>query len=816
MSVTAEEIQAGLPELEEDEFATPTPEDELAMLRMHGDELAQLQAASDARAQFLDDPANEFGRGMTLGVSNMVGVPVDAVNGILNAVGIEMDAPLGSSDSIQAVFDELGGAPEGLPGEPSTVLEGAGEGIGAAAVITPAILAPYIEMAMDPNFEMRQQQETVRFKGTVDAPIPRGKAARAAFLLRQLGQNIAKTAVEHPKAFIASELAGSAAAGAAMEFAQQEGAGPGGQTAAGVTAGIVAGANPLAIPRMVRNAWRWGMKNFNPWRKAGAEPRAAEQIQIRAEDPEAAAQAALDAPEGVTGARASGEERLMAQEARVHADDAELDKMIREDLESAIERADGELRGLYDTPRGKEAWEQAVFQRIAPEGVEVPAGTSEEMLDFVKKSFKPLYEQFKGYKIMPNMFGARTTSLETMIKNVPQTTRIQTSEATREAVTRRLNALYQGLKRRVKPNEDGVPVADFTDYQKFRSQLRQEARSAMRRGDDESANLYRIAEEKVNAVLHSQLGGAGGPDVLADLRKIDSNYRNFKLIDEAIFRRSGTDVGLTPEGLMMQLKVSASSTGSYRSGAMLELRNMAAVGKPIEGMIKEPAQIRRLAARLGADDLDELQRDAFDTLLRKSTITDPETGAELLSGTRLKQMMTNLGDSLRATRMDEDSLRRAGEIADQLVMMQRKSPEAVAQLYEDGPADILNLIATMLGAKHGQNVAGKGMGSSLVLAGWFAKQARKVLEGLTTNQARIILSDAASNTPESRALFAKLLTSPTDELATQNEAAQFLKAYLANIAQRQAKELGEPDATEEYREELKRLQNEAQQMNPLF
>lgn len=107
------------------------------------------------------------------------------------------------------------------------------------------------------------------------------------------------------------------------------------------------------------------------------------------------------------------------------------------------------------------------------------------------------------------------------------------------------------------------------------------------------------------------------------------------------------------------------------------------------------------------------------------------------------------------------------------------------------------------------------MGSSLVLAGWFAKKARVMLEKLTTNQARLILARAQTDP----VLYAKLLTTPTSERVFQEEATQYLKVFLADVAQRtmrEEKQAQEPDTKEEYREELERLRKEAEALGPTF
>lgn len=775
-------------------------------------ERAEFKRATEERAKFLDDPANEFGHGFTTGISSIVGAPVDVVDAMLNAGGVKTDAPFGSGESVQDVLAELGGMPEGIPMEPQGIVGGAGEGLGVAAVVTPLMLAPFMEAAMDPNLDQRQAQETRKFLGGPEGSatrIPRGRAARTAFLLKQVGEKIAETAVKHPKTFVASEAAAAAAAGAAMQAAEQKGAGPQAQMAVGLGAGTVAGLSPAAVPRMLKNAWRWGMKNFNPFRKAGAMPRGAEQMQIRAEDATAAAdklRAAIDPEtgqllpefEGMTPARIIGEERLMAQEARVLADDPELDKLVREDLVSAIKRAEFELRGLYDTPQGKEAWEQAVFQRVAPDHVEITPGTAEEMLDQLYTAFTPMYDEFKGYPIRIGLMGrgGRRTTLETMIQNVPETNRVMVDDATRAKVGRWLDSQYEGLHRTIKKDKSGTELFQSEDLLAFRSNIRAEARRAAKRQDLETVDLLKIAEEKVEVLLKDQL-----PDgTMAELGIVDSHYRNYKIAEDAVYRGAAGDRGLTPDSLLQSVRASASSKGSYARGEQLELRSLAASGRPVAKLLNDPERLRRSVANMTEADLQNTQRDFFDTILGKSMLTDDQ-GVEVVSGIKLKKALQTFDESAKAVRMDEGDLTRANAIADRLVMAQRPSPSPVGELYEDAPADILQLLATLVGAKHGQKVAGRGMGSSMVLAGFFAKKARDLLGRLTSNQARIILSNSQTD-PE---LYHQLLTMATSEPKAQAEAAQYLKAYLAEVTQRGLRQAGDESDDREYMEELDKL-----------
>jgi len=372
--------------------------------------------------------------------------------------------------------------------------------------------------------------------------------------------------------------------------------------------------------------------------------------------------------------------------------------------------------------------------------------------------------------------------------------------------------MMDGLTRRLKTMKGAgdTKVWDSGDILAFRSDLRGEARRASSRGDIEAADLFRIAEEKVSMLRETPLK----PEVVQELKIVDSYYRNYKIAENAVFRGAAGDKGLTPDGLLGALRGSASSKGAYARGEQLELRSLAASGRPVAKLLNDPERLRRSVANMTDEDLLNTQQDFFETVLQKSTITDSD-GLEVISGMKLKKVLQTLDESARAVRMDDDAIGRANEIADRLIMAQRKSPAAVAQLYEDGPADILQLIATIVGAKHGQKVAGRGMGSSLVLAGWFAKKARVMLEKLTTNQARVILARAQTDP----VLYGKLLTTPTSERVFQDEATQYLKVFLANVAQRtmrEEKQAQEPDTKAEYRKELERLRKEAEALGPTF
>jgi hypothetical protein len=239
----------------------------------------------------------------------------------------------------------------------------------------------------------------------------------------------------------------------------------------------------------------------------------------------------------------------------------------------------------------------------------------------------------------------------------------------------------------------------------------------------------------------------------------------------------------------------------------MDLRSLAASGRPAASVIKDPARLRRNVANMNAEDLRATQTDALDYVVRQSVKTN-EDGVEFISGPKLKQTLNNLEESLNAVRLSDDDLARAHEIADVLTMAQRRSPAAVTKLYEDGPSSVLELVATWFGAQRGQAIASGGMGSSMVMAGWFAKSMRTVLNNMTTGKAMQLLRDATTD----KELYAALMTDPRALPKKQEQAAKYLKSYLANITEENAREAGSVTPDEEYRNELRRLREEAQVM----
>src|SRR5690606_32692291 len=146
---------------------------------------------------------------------------------------------------------------------------------------------------------------------------------------------------------------------------------------------------------------------------------------------------------------------------------------LHDALPISAQRAQGELADLDATTAGRRDWRQAIFQRVAAPGApEIPAGETADMLEQTYQSYKPAYEVIKGYPVMPRLFGRRSTSLETMLENVPKLNRVDAGDDTRKRVADGLRNAYSAFRRNLRTGENGEKLAGSEHYLRLRSRIR--------------------------------------------------------------------------------------------------------------------------------------------------------------------------------------------------------------------------------------------------------------------------------------------------------------------------------------------------------
>ena len=123
---------------------------------------------------------------------------------------------------------------------------------------------------------------------------------------------------------------------------------------------------------------------------------------------------------------------------------------------------------------------------------------------------------------------------------------------------------------------------------KMRSNIRKEIR---RKSDDSDAvNLLESAEDQVTDVIESSL-----PQSARDaLRAADSQYRKFKVVEDAVYQSKDQPDGFTPHQLSTAIR-KGEEKGRYTQGGGGELRDLAANAREVFDMRIPPTAARMLA-----------------------------------------------------------------------------------------------------------------------------------------------------------------------------------------------------------------------------
>jgi len=501
----------------------------------------------------------------------------------------------------------------------------------------------------------------------------------------------------------------------------------------------------------------------------------------------------------------------MAQERLILDANPELDLKVREDLQAAIRRATSDLKDVYGTPKGREDWEYAIINRVNPTDEAIKPGTTEDMIAQVYDNFAPLYDEAKGFPIRLHLMDrGRSTTLETMLANVPDSSAVVAGESARATVARWLENQAEEIFKRAK-DLDGSPTVQSDDLLAFRSRIREQVRRSQQQakgaGGTEAADraeLFQVAENRVNQLIKEQLP----PEAQETLKIADDLYRNFKMVDNAVWMSN--DKGITPDALLRSLRKSASSTGAYTRGENMELRAMAHAGRPLDSYMNNPDQARRYVSEMSPEDVANTKAQYVDSLFRRSIDSNVDyDGNEILSGRKLLGNLNRFSRTGEAIGMTPDEMERIRTMGQQLRAMQNNGGEAVGALFEDGPSTFVQLIGAMAAARQGTQAAQAVGGNPLVLAGFFTNRMRNFISRLTSDKATELMIDATTD-PE---LYAALLTKPTAARKVQDEAAQYLNAWLL--------QRDKPPTDEEagYREDMRRLRREmeqAQELSPLF
>lgn len=238
-------------------------------------------------------------------------------------------------------------------------------------------------------------------------------------------------------------------------------------------------------------------------------------------------------------------------------------------LENALEHAP--MAGpMVKTARenAEHQWQAAAINKgAAPGSAPIKStGNINDMLQQAQDSYKPLYDQAKGYPVSPVI-------MRTNGPNVPLNATFQAAArapGVPASLQKSENVWLQDRLTQLGPNPDSG------DLLELRSAIRQRGRMANLKTDTNSghvANISNRAEQGVTAALNSQLP----PGPLKVLASADSNYGNYKILENAVARAKDSPGGMTPAHLSSAVK-SAVDDPSYAKGAGGPLRDFAQQG----------------------------------------------------------------------------------------------------------------------------------------------------------------------------------------------------------------------------------------------
>lgn len=217
-----------------------------------------------------------------------------------------------------------------------------------------------------------------------------------------------------------------------------------------------------------------------------------------------------------------------------------------------------------------------------------PSGNIHDLLQQAYDSYQPLYDQAKGYPVSPQI-------MRTQGANVPLSdtfTAAAKAPGVPSSLQKSENSWLQDRLTQLPKN----PQSE--DLLQLRSDIRQRGRLANLKTDTDSghvANISDRAEKGVTAAIQSQLP----PEPLQALASADSNYGNYKIIENAVAKSKDNIAGLTPQKLSQSI-YDATRDPSYARGGGGPLRDLAQQGTNVFQEVVPPNGKSVAALSLGA------------------------------------------------------------------------------------------------------------------------------------------------------------------------------------------------------------------------
>jgi hypothetical protein len=231
----------------------------------------------------------------------------------------------------------------------------------------------------------------------------------------------------------------------------------------------------------------------------------------------------------------------------------------------------------------RQAWQNLGLRKALPEGLNWEDVAQEpsvsDKLAKIYQGFEPAYSEIKGAYVPPN---AGPQSLPNAFEQAANNDRILAGDPDRQAVSKFLKAQTTILK----PNEEGqVPVEQLMQ---IRSNIRDEI------GPTQSNAVQKMLSQAEDATTKAIEDGL--PEEMAQkLKTTDSQYRNYKILENAQFRAGDRPGGFGSFQLESALKKDVGSP--YARGEGGDLRDLIRTGRAVFESTSPPTGARAVTLK---------------------------------------------------------------------------------------------------------------------------------------------------------------------------------------------------------------------------
>lgn len=536
---------------------------------------------------------------------------------------------------------------------------------------------------------------------------------------------------------------------------------PGARTVGATVGGMSGAMGGAAIPAAVRNA-RSTISRFSedllPTTEWSAHSRAAKQIQRDTADPQGAARLVREAEGPITGAQATGEEGLMARQAAIEREFPATRAAVESGRRRAAESLTSDIRTVQGEPLEPGQWHQRIVQATAPDGAEITRGDPDQMLTQAYKAFDPAYRIVDGQQIP-------TAGLRERVTGAVSDPTIYGGEEAAPRALRWVNSRLEQLT---------GDVVDAGQIRRIRTEVRDARRGMTGDNFKSDREVMDAADRALTQHLNDNITDEG---LTSSLRQLDHQYRKHMVLTDA---SAQGDRGATPDSLLNTIRqnLTPGQVARNEPGGLDDLRALGRWGQSARTVMGKPDEARLMVRDLPDADKPMFRAGFVQELMTDARKTNPDEGLDFIDGSSLLAAIRREGPTLDAMGVTATDKARMLDIGKQLMTVQRQSPQATAQIFEDGPSNVLQLVAALSGAKAGQRIAGGGMGSSLVLAQFGSKLMRNALSLAVKDASVDVMVQAAQPTAKGRELYAALLTRPTASVKEQDRAAKIIMGYM--------------------------------------